>query len=159
MTDNGSAMLAEEFQQGLERLSILHQPTLPYSPYQNGKQEAFWGTLEGRLMEMLANCKELSLDFLNEATQAWVEMEYNRREHSEIGAAPVARFLHSSDVLRDSPSSAALRDAFRLQTTRTQRRSDGTISVGDGKFFNWLAASGDARGRDSRRRKLRALAD
>ena len=134
MTDNGSAMLAEEFQQGLERLSVLHQPTLPYSPYQNGKQEAFWGTLEGRLMEMLTNCKELSLDFLNEATQAWVEMEYNRREHSEIDAAPVARFLHSPDVLRDSPSSAALRDAFRLQTIRMQRRSDGTISVGGVRF-------------------------
>jgi hypothetical protein len=57
---------------------IVHDKTLPYSPYQNGKQEAFWGTLEGRLMEMLDGCAELTLDFLNTATQAWVEIEYNR---------------------------------------------------------------------------------
>lgn len=42
MSDNGSAMISAEFTQGLERLSILHQPTLPYSPYQNAKQEVFW---------------------------------------------------------------------------------------------------------------------
>ena len=40
MTDNGSAMLAGETTQGLGRLSILHQCTLPYSPYQNGKQKS-----------------------------------------------------------------------------------------------------------------------
>jgi putative transposase len=32
-------------------------------------------------------------------------------------------------VLRSSPSSESLRDAFRLETKRTQRRSDGTISL------------------------------
>ena len=47
MTDNGSAMVAEEVTEGLLRLGIVHERTLPYSPYQNGKQESFWGTLEG----------------------------------------------------------------------------------------------------------------
>jgi len=45
MTDNGAAMLAEETTGGLARLGILHQTTLPYSPYQNAKQEAFWAAL------------------------------------------------------------------------------------------------------------------
>ena len=53
LTDNGSAMVAEEVTEGLLRLGIVHERTLPYSPYQNGKQEAFWGTLEGRLLKML----------------------------------------------------------------------------------------------------------
>ena len=53
MTDNGSAMMAAEFKEGLQRLGVMHEKTLPYSPHQNGKQEAFWGHLEGRLMEML----------------------------------------------------------------------------------------------------------
>src|SRR5258708_36075129 len=78
LTDNGSAMVAEEVTQGLLRLGIVHERTLPYSPYQNGKQEAFWGTLEGRLMKMLDGVAELTLEVLNEATQAWVEIEYNR---------------------------------------------------------------------------------
>jgi hypothetical protein len=37
-------------------------------------------------------------------------------------------------VLRSSPSSNSLRDAFRLETSRCQRRSDGTISL-DGVRF------------------------
>ncbi len=70
MTDNGAAMTAAEFTEGLLRLSILHETTLPYSPYQNGKQENFWGQVEGRLMAMLENHSELSLSFPNETTQA-----------------------------------------------------------------------------------------
>lgn len=129
LTDNGAAMIAEEVTEGLLRLGIVHEKTLPYSPYQNGKQECFWASLEGRLMEMLGEVRELSLAFLNEATQAWVEIEYNRRAHREIACSPVQRFSQASDVLRASPSSAALRDAFRMEGSRTQRQSDGTISV------------------------------
>lgn len=134
LTDNGSAMVAEEVRAGLLRLGIQHETTLPYSPYQNGKQEAFWGSLEGRLLEMLEGVSELTLDFLNTATQAWVEMEYQRREHREINCAPVDRFARSPDVLRESPSSDALRDAFRWDTKRRQRRSDGTISLEGVRF-------------------------
>ncbi|MFH1574379.1 MAG: DDE-type integrase/transposase/recombinase, partial [Acidobacteriota bacterium] len=85
MTDNGSAMLAAETEQGLRRLGILHEKTLPYSPYQNGKQEAFWGPVEGRLLAMLEGCADLTLAKLNEATLAWLELEYNRSHHTEIG--------------------------------------------------------------------------
>ena len=133
MTDNGAAMVADEFTEGLLSLSILGERTLPYSPYQNGKQERLWATMEGRLMEMLEGV-ELTLDFLNQATQAWMEIEYNRAVHRELGTSPVERFSKSPDVLRESPSSEALRDAFRLQTTRVQRTSDGTISLSGVRF-------------------------
>jgi putative transposase len=129
LTDNGSAMVAEEVTQGLLCLGIIHEHTLPYSPYQNGKQEAFWGTLEGRLVKMLDNVSELRLEFLNKATQAWAEVEYNRAVHRETGCSPVGRFATAPDVLRASPSSESLRDAFRLQAKRSQRQSDGTISL------------------------------
>jgi putative transposase len=134
LTDNGAAMIADEVSQGLLRLGIVHEKTLPYSPYQNGKQECFWASLEGRLMEMLGGVTELSLEFLNEATQAWVEIEYNRRSHRELSCSPVQRFAQASDVLRASPSSSALRDAFRLEGSRTQRQSDGTVSVEGVRF-------------------------
>jgi transposase InsO family protein len=134
LTDNGAAMIADEVAEGLLRLGIVHEKTLPYSPYQNGKQECFWASLEGRLMEMLGGVAELSLEFLNVATQAWVEIEYNRRTHREISCSPVERFAQASDVLRPSPSSDALRDAFRMEGPRTQRQSDGTISVEGVRF-------------------------
>jgi len=134
MTDNGAAMMAEEFAAGLHQLGILHQTTLPYSPYQNAKQESFWGRVEGRLMAMLEGVDELSLELLNTATGAWVEHEYQRSVHSEIGGSPLQRYLAGPDVGRECPGSEGLRAAFRRELTRTQRRSDGTVSL-DGQRF------------------------
>lgn len=129
MSDNGGAMVADETREGLERLGILHERTLPYSPYQNGKQEVFWAQVEGRLLAMLENARNLTLAQLNEATCAWVELEYNRKVHTEIGQKPLDRFVSDRDVGRPSPSSVELQQAFTVQQARTQRRSDGTLSV------------------------------
>ncbi len=114
LSDNGAAMTAAEVTQGLTRLGILHQTTLPYSPYQNAKQEAFWGPVEGRLIAMLEDVPDLTLAVLNEATQAWVEHDYNRKLHSEIGEAPITRFLAGPEVTRPCPGSDALRLAWDL---------------------------------------------
>lgn len=134
MTDNGSAMLATETTEGLARLGIVHETTLCYSPYQNGKQESFWNGIEGRLLPMLEGVTDLTLAQLNEATLAWVEMEYNRAEHSELGEAPLQRYLHHREVGRPCPSSDELKRAFTAPLTRTQRRSDGTFSLGGIRF-------------------------
>ena len=42
LSDNGAAMTAAEITQGLARLGILHQTTLPYSPYQYVAQPNMW---------------------------------------------------------------------------------------------------------------------
>jgi len=127
--DNGSAMLAAETQQGLTRLSILAEHTLPFSPYQNGKQESFWGQIEGRLLPMLEGVIDLSLEQLNEATLAWIELEYNRKVHSQIGQTPLQRYLNDKDVGQPCPSTQQLGLAFTTEVSRTQRRSDGTLSL------------------------------
>lgn len=134
MTDNGSAMKAAETQAGLRDLSIVWSPTLDYSPYQNGKQEVFWSQIEGRLLPMLEGVPELTLSLLNEATQAWLELEYNRSLHSEIGMSPVAKMLAGPSVGRACPGADDLRRAFRVHETRTQRRSDGTVSIEGVRF-------------------------
>lgn len=134
MSDNGAAMIAAEFTEGLERLGILHQPTLPYSPYQNAKQEVFWVQVEGRLMAMLENVDELTLKQLNDLTLPWIELEYHRKHHSEIGTNPLDRYLKDSNVGRDCPDSETLRHAFCTQVTRRLRRSDLSFSL-DGKRF------------------------
>ncbi len=129
MTDNGAAMVAEEFTDGLHALGIVHATTLPYSPQMNGKQEVFWAQLEGRLMAMLEGVSELTLDLLNSATHAWVEQEYQRRQHAELDTTPLARFVEGPSVLRECPDSQTLRGAFRREVTRRQRHSDGTASL------------------------------
>ena len=68
----------------------------------------------------------------NQATQAWAEIEYNRATHREILSSPVERFAGTLDVLRSSPSSDALRKAFRLETRR--RHGDGTILLDSVRF-------------------------
>ena len=127
-------MTAAEITEGLGRLGVLHQTTLPYSPYQNAKQEAFWGPVEGRLIAMLEDVPDLALAALNEATQAWVEYEYNRKVHSEIGEAPITRFLAGPEVTRPSPDSDTLRLAFTHTDHRMQRKSDGTVVI-EGRRF------------------------
>jgi hypothetical protein len=134
MTDNGSAMLAHETREGLSRVGIVHETTLPHSPYQNGTQEAFWSGLEGRLMSMLSHVNPLSLEFLNRVTQAWAELEYNSSLHREIAASPISRLLEGPCLSRPAPSAEALRLAFSVEETRSQRRSDGTLSIKGVRF-------------------------
>ena len=134
MSDNGGPMSAAEVEAGLHELGIVHETTLPYSPYQNAKQERFWAGVEGRLMAMLEGCTELTLELLNETTQAWIEFEYNCARHSELGCTPLERYRAGPDVGRESPGSEALRRAFRAEVSRAQRRYDGTFSL-EGRRF------------------------
>ncbi len=134
MSDNGAPMTAAEVEAGLHRLGIVHETTLPYSPYQNAKQERFWAAVEARLLAMLEGCRELTLELLNQATQAWVELEYNHSLHSELGCSPLERYCAGPDVGRESPGSEALRHAFRAEVSRSQRRYDGTFSLAGRRF-------------------------
>ncbi len=138
LTDNGSAMLAAETVEGLSA-GVVHHTTLPYSPEQNGKQESFWGQIEGRLLPMLEGEPALTLDLLNTATQAWVEQEYQRKVHSGVRESPLDWYLRGPSVGRESPGSDALRRALRTEVSRKQRRSDGTVTV-DGVRFEVPAA-------------------
>jgi hypothetical protein len=83
---------------------------------------------------MLEGEEGLTLGDLNRATQAWVEREYHRSQHSEIGTTPLARYLAGPSVARECPSVTELSRAFRIEVRRRQRRSDGTVSL-DGKRF------------------------
>ena len=134
MSDNGAAMTAGEIREGLARLGVLHETILPYSAYQNAKQESFWSPVEGRLLAMLEHVPELTLALLNEATQAWVEYEYNRSVHAETGQTPLERFLAGPSVGRPCPDSGALRLAFTQTEQRTQRHSDGTVVITGRRF-------------------------
>src|SRR5262245_57006008 len=134
LSDNGPAMTAAEIVDGLTRLGVLQQTTLPYTPESNAKIEILWASVEGRLMAMLEHVADLSLARLNEATLAWIEHEYNRKVNSETGQTPIARFLAGPSVMRPCPDSAALRLAFTRTERRTQRKSDGTLVLGGRRF-------------------------
>ena len=129
MSDNGSPMMAGEVEEGLHRLGILHSRTLSGAPHMNGKCEVWWAAIEGRLMAMLEDVDALTLKMLNDATVVWVEQDYNRRQHRELGTTPYKRLAESTDASRPCPGSDELKAAFRIVRERTLRRSDGTVSV------------------------------
>ncbi|HZA02864.1 MAG TPA: IS481 family transposase [Hyphomicrobiaceae bacterium] len=132
--DNGKAMTGEEIKEGLIRLGVVDANTLPHSAYMNGKIEKFWQIVEGQLLAMLEGIQDLTLEALNEATQAWVEYHYNRSPHSEIGQKPLDRHLAGKNVARHCPDAAALRLAFTRTDQRIQRVSDGTVVL-EGRRF------------------------
>lgn len=134
MHDNGSAMRAAEFLQGLTDFGIGSRPTLPHSPYQNGKMETFWSLVETEVLAMLSRVDDLDLATLNRVTQAWVEVSYHRELHEGIDATPLERLERSASVARPAPALDALRRGFSCRQTRTQRRSDGTISLEGVRF-------------------------
>lgn len=134
LTDNGSAMTAAETVEGLARLGVLHRTTRPYTPEQNAKAEVFWAQVEGRPLAMLEGERELTLRSLNVATQSWVELEYHRRVHRELGDTPLQIALTAPGVGRPPPDADTLTRAFRAEQRRIQRKSDGTISLGGVRF-------------------------
>ena len=135
MTDNGGAMTSAEAEQGLKRLGIPHDTTLEYSPHQNGKIEAVWFVFEEQLLAMLERKRDLTLEFLNEATQVFVEQDYHLAEHSELeGKSPLERFRDGPFVGRECPSSRKLKEIFTKEVTRTLRKGDGTVGVLSKRF-------------------------
>ncbi|QKE38199.1 MAG: hypothetical protein HO273_05260 [Ferrovum myxofaciens] len=104
-----------------------------------------WNRVESRLMAMLDAIPNLTLAQLNEASFAWVEHEYQVSPHRELnGATPMQRFIASPSVLRECPDSETLRRHFRIEVTRKQRQSDGTVSL-DGRRFEIPQAFGHLR--------------
>jgi len=100
----------------------------------NGKQEVFWGQVEGWPVAMLENVKNLTLKMLNDATIAWAEMRYNRSFHSEIGMSPIEKLIKGRDVSKPSPTTEQLKNVFCREVTRIQRRTDGTIKLENQRY-------------------------
>jgi putative transposase len=103
MMDNGPAMKAGETRQGLLDLGIELVEIPDYTPEHNAIIEAFWKQINLRLIPMLESVKDLTLAQINEATQAWLELEYNRSVHSETKqkALPLIVRGPSTDDLRE----------------------------------------------------------
>jgi transposase InsO family protein len=129
MSDNGAAMRAAEVREGFDRLGVAHRFTQVYSPYQNGKMECFWGSVEGRLLAMARADAALDLARLNRLTAAWLHEEYQRRAHATTGDAPLARFAAGPAVLRPAWSWERMVQAFTMRVERKVRRTVGTVCV------------------------------
>ena len=80
-------------------------------------------------MAMMQHDPELTLKGLNVSTLAWVEQEYHRTVHGDLKTTPLDAMIRGNHVERPCPGVEELRFAFTQKVPRTQRRSDGTLSL------------------------------
>lgn len=96
--------------------AIVH--TQVYRPEGHGKIEAFNRLAKSAFVAEVKASKIRTLDELNEAFVAWMDLEYNRRVHSETGQTPDERFRAGHDRV-EYLDERTLRLAFRWCEQRT----------------------------------------
>jgi len=92
--------------------------TTPYRPEGHGKIEAFNRLCRAQFIAELKASPIRTLEDLNRAFLAWLELEYNKTRHSELGMSPHQRWLE--DVARVKyVDEEKLRKAFLFKIDRT----------------------------------------
>lgn len=115
--DNGQIYSSKHLAAICAYLGIRLMFARPYCPEGKGKIERFFGYVRSSFMPELAASNIVTLEQLNEAFFAWLELEYQRQEHSGIKAKPLEVFLAHKDKLR-YPTEEELKDAFLYREKR-----------------------------------------
>ena len=118
--DNGSAFVDAWLLRACAKVGIKLVHSQPGRPQGRGKIERFFRTVRGQFLAELteARAQQLSgLADLNRLFTAWTETVYHVREHSETGAAPLARWEAGGPF--PLPAPADLAEAFRWSERRT----------------------------------------
>jgi hypothetical protein len=125
MTDNGSAMVAEEVE-GSVAPGDRSRANTAVQPLSKRQARGLLGERSRGGSWMLEGVAELTLERLNEATQAWVEIEYNRAVHREFLLAGRALRPGARRASRSSPraSRCATRFAWKPSGSASKRRHD-----------------------------------
>lgn len=90
--DNGSVYISRQFAAVLQDLKVKKIHHKPFQAFCKGKVEAVMKTIRHDFQEEAQKAGFSTLDELNSALQAWIEMDYNKRQHSTTGEAPSKRF-------------------------------------------------------------------
>ncbi len=123
--DNGSIYTSKEITQICARLGCLlcHAPVRDGAA--KGKVERFFRTVR---QDFLSRALDLSsVDALNRAFIAWVEDEYNAREHSVLGMRPLDRFGLDLSRIRFLPPNQVNEEFFFVEEDRSVL-NDNTFS-------------------------------
>ena len=118
--DNGAVYIAKQFAWILAQLKVTKIHHKPYQAYCKGKVEALNKTIKYDFQAEAQRAGFTTLEELNSAFTAWVDLEYNLRIHSQTGETPDKRYkdaLHS-DIRRVSDI-AWFEELFLMRDTRT----------------------------------------
>lgn len=90
--DNGHVYISAHFAFILAQLGIKKIHHGPYKSWAKGKIEAVMKTVKRDFQAEAQQAGFKTLEELNSALWAWLDVEYNRRNHSSTGEPPVSRF-------------------------------------------------------------------
>ena len=91
--DNGAVYISRHFMGVLAELEIKQLRHKPYQAHAKGKIEAVNRTVKNEFQAEAALADFHTIEELNSAFWAWVEVVYNKRVHSATGESPDERFL------------------------------------------------------------------
>lgn len=118
--DNGSVYIAKQFAWILAQLGTAKLHHKPYQAYCKGKVEAVNKTIKNEFQAEAQRAGFQTIEELNSAFQAWVDLEYNVRIHSQTGQSPDRRFadaLHAD--IRRVADIAWFEALFLMRASRT----------------------------------------
>lgn len=118
--DNGSVYIAKQFAWILAQLGTAKLHHKPYQAYCKGKVEALNKTVKNDFQAEAQRAGFRTLEELNSAFSAWVDLEYNVRIHSQTGESPDKRFadaLHKD--IRRVADIAWFEALFLMRVSRT----------------------------------------
>jgi transposase InsO family protein len=101
--------------------------TRKYRPMGHGKIEALNRLIRSAFLAEVKRSPIRTLDELNEAFRAWVDLQYNRTKHGETGEPPIERWRAGIARIRYAEEEQ-LRQAFLWREPRTPDKS-GVLSL------------------------------
>jgi putative transposase len=132
--DNGKVYVSTQLSAVCATLGIRQIHSTPYTPNTRGKIERFFGTVRSQFLNEVEAAKIATLEELNSSFQAWVEIVYHRRVHSETDCTPLERFQQSiakTPVRQADP--IQLRQAFLWREKRKVTRT-ATLSLQGNRY-------------------------
>jgi transposase InsO family protein len=126
--DNGQVYRSGQMKQVVAMLGI-HGIiyTQAYRPQGHGKIEAFNRFVRAAFIAELKASPITTLDELNEAFVAWMDLRYNQRVHTETGQTPLARWRAGLDRVRFADEEL-IRQAF-LWKEKRQADKTGVLTL------------------------------
>ena len=139
--DNGHVYIAAHFAFVLAQLEIKKIHHGPYKSWAKGKVEAVMKTIKRDFQAEAQQAGFKTLEELNSALWAWLDVEYNRRNHSSTGEPPAERF--EKGLPQDHQRVTDLEWFENLFLLREQRRVGkwGTIKF-EGNQYHTEAVAG-----------------
>ncbi len=113
------------------QIQLLHRK--PKDPPGGGVIERFFETVQGQFEAEVRAGEILTLEELNRAFSAWLEMSYHRRAHSETGQPPGERYQQGLTAIRHVDLEAAAK-CFLRSEERTVHHDFSDVRL-TGRFY------------------------